>query len=213
MGVAVHILDRRTISLKVGGTPHEIGTLRHVSKLTELDGHRAAELERAATLPSPVAVMVVAPLEMRLASAPGTAAAAHLVIGWDEGRGSVTDMAWDYLPVMGYAVRDAVGGAFTLHELCDGTLHPVDGERAAILGLLTKDGSLRRRGQPAIAECRTVRPYAPEFAVADCVLEGGRHERLFMRVEGDALPDPSWLVGRRPMDVERYGPGATGASG
>lgn len=213
MGVTVHVLDRRTISLQVAGTRHEVGTLRHVSKVTELDGPRAAELERAATLPSPVAAMVVSPVEIPLASAPGTAVAAHLVIGWDEGRGSVTDLAWDYLPALGYAVRDAAGGAFVLHELRDDMLHPVDGERAAILGLLAGDGSLRRRGQPAIAECRTVLPYAPEFAVADCVLEGGRHERLFMHVEGGALPNPSWLVGRRPMDVERYRPGAAGAPG
>lgn len=212
MGVAVHVLDRRTISLQVAGTRHEVGTLRHVSKLTELDGRRAAELARAAALRSPVAAMVASPVELPLASAPSAAIAAHLVIGWDEGRGSVTDMAWDYLPVLGYAVRDVTGDTFVLHELRDGALHPVDGERAGSLGLLEEDGSLRRRGQPAIAECRTVQPYVPEFAVADCVLEGGRQERLFMRVEGDVLPDPSWLVGRRPLEVERYGPGMTGTS-
>ena len=207
MGVVVHALDRRTVTLDVAGTRHEVGTLRHVSKLTELDGRRTTDLARAAALPSPPAAMVATPVHLPLAEGGGDAVAAHLVLGWDEGRGSVTDMGWDYLPVLGHAVRDAARGVFVLHELRDGTLHPLDRGRAAVLELLAEDGSLRRQGQPVIAQCRAVQSYGPEFAVADCVLEGGRRERIYMRLAGEAMPDPSWLVGRRPMDLEHHEPG------
>jgi hypothetical protein len=48
MGVAIHILDRRTVRLDVGGTSQTVGTVRHLSKITEIDDCRSAELEGVA---------------------------------------------------------------------------------------------------------------------------------------------------------------------
>jgi hypothetical protein len=62
------------------------------------------------------------------------------VIGWDEGRTRVTDMGWDFLPVLGYAVRDPKSGVFVLHEEYGGILHPLGRERAIELGLTGPDG-------------------------------------------------------------------------
>ncbi len=81
MGVVVHVLDRRTTSIDVAGTRHEVDTLRYVSKITELDSRRVAELEQAAGFPSPPAAMVANPVDLPLGLAAGTSVAAHLVIG------------------------------------------------------------------------------------------------------------------------------------
>jgi hypothetical protein len=51
------------------------------------------------------------------------------VIGWDEGRTSVTDMGRDYLPVLSYAVRDPANGN-ALHERRDGALHRLEHDQA-----------------------------------------------------------------------------------
>ena len=82
-----------------------------------------------------------------------------LVLGWDEGRGSVTDFGWDYLPRLGYAVRDPAGGSYTLQEERAGLLHVIDDRRPRELDLLAAGGELIRRGQPRITMCRSVRPY------------------------------------------------------
>ena len=210
MGVVIHILDRRTVRLDVGGVVGEIGTLRHLSKVTELDGGRVAELEHAGDLPAPVAALVAATDEHPLAASPDRVVATHLVIGWDDRRGSVTDMGWDHLPVLGHAVRDPGRDLFILHELRDDGLHRIDRARAEALDLLL-DGALVRRGQPVIAECFGVRPFATGLAEADCRLADGRNDRILFRVEHDALPEPSWLVGRTPRDVESqaFGQGPT----
>ena len=206
MGVVIHILDRRTARLDVGGVVVEIGTLRHLSKITELDDRRVAEFERAGGLPAPVAALIAAADEHSLAASPDQVVATHTVIGWEEKRGSVTDMGWDHLPVLGHAVRDPGRDLFVLHELRDDGLHRIDRARAEALGLLA-DGALVRRGQPAIAGCRGVRPFAAGFAEADCRLADGRDDRILFRVDGGALPEPSWLVGRTPRDVESHAAG------
>lgn len=204
MGVVIHILDRRTVWLDIGGTQHQIGTLRHLSKATELDDSRAAEIKEAASLiPSRPAVLLAQTVDLPHESADGRSVAAHLVIGWDEGRGSVSDQGWDYLPMLGYAVRDNQRDVFVLHELRDGKLHAINAERAGALGLIS-NGVLVRRGQPVVSGCRSIRRYIPGFVEADCVLEDGRQEKLLVRITGDGLPDPSWLVGRKPMDAEQY---------
>ena len=110
MGVNTFLLDRRTAVLVIGGSRQTVGTLRSFFKLTELDlgEGRVAELEAAARItPSPTAAMIMGLTELPLADKPGKPVAAHLVLGWDEGRGSVTDFGWDYLPQLGYAVRNA----------------------------------------------------------------------------------------------------------
>ncbi|WP_419729205.1 hypothetical protein [Lichenicola sp.] len=203
MGVVIHILDRRSVCLDVAGFIQEIGTLRHMSKITELDESHVAELEGSNHISSPPAAMVAHPVDLPLASDITGSVAAHPVIGWDEGRGSVTDLGWDYLPVLGYAVRDARCDMYVLHELQDGVLHSIDAERAYALGLIV-NGTFSRRGQPVISECFAVEPFIPGFIQADCILENGRRDKLIIRVDDDTLPDPSWLVGRKPRDTMHY---------
>ncbi len=51
-------------------------------------------------------------------------------LGWDEGRGSVTDFGWDHLPQLGYAVRNPATQEYVLFELRDELLYPIDATRA-----------------------------------------------------------------------------------
>ncbi|TLU71233.1 hypothetical protein [Lichenicoccus roseus] len=201
MGVVIHILERRNVRLDVAGFVQEVGTLRQLSKVTEVDDLRAAELERAKLISSPLAALVAQTVSLPLAS--GKSVPAHQVIGWDNGRASVAEPGWDYLPLLGYAVRNAERDIFELNELRDGTLHPIDPVRASDLSLLS-NGVLVRHGQALISSCIEVRPFIPNFAEADCIFENGRRERLLVRITGGSLPDPSWLVGRKPMEVESY---------
>ena len=204
MGVMIHILEGRTVKLDVAGNLQKVGTLRLLGKVTELDDPRAAELlKRAKLIPSPLAVLIAEAVDLPLAL--GQSVSAHPVIGWDKERGSVTDLGWDYLPILGYAVRDTERDVFVLYELQDGSLRWIGADRANELGLLA-DGVLVRHGQPSISACLGVKPYISNFAEADCVLADGRRERLFVRIAGSTSPDPAWLVGRRPMDVETYLP-------
>jgi hypothetical protein len=210
MGVNIYILDRRSVRLRVGGFEQGIGSLRRFWKITEVDEERFDELRASeavvSAMPSPKAAMVSDVVEMPIASPPGIEVKAHLVIGWDEGRTRVTDMGWDYLPVLGYAVRDPAGRAFVLHELRDGALHRLDRERAWALRLVGPDGQLAEHGQPVITACENVRPFLDRYADADCALSNGSKERLITIIEGGELPPPEWFVGRKPKDVEKYQP-------
>ena len=200
MGVGLWVLYRLTVPLSVGGTVHSIGTLRYVSKITELDDRRAAVLEEARTLPSPVAVLVAETTELLGVS--GGLVPAHRVLGWDGGRTHVSDLAWDFLPTLGYGVR--IGEGYLLHALVDDVLRPVRKADARTSGLLDAEGRLVRRGQPVIVSCASVTELIPGFAAAEVVLADGRNERLILRLEGDALPDPAWLVSRTPRGAEVY---------
>jgi hypothetical protein len=205
MGVNLYLLDHRTAVLLIGGSNQTVGTLRRFFKLTELDADRAAERDAAGRIrPSPVAALVVDISELPVATDAGKSVPAHLVLGWDEGRGSVTDCGWDYLPTLGFAVRDRATGAYTLHEERSGLLYPIDENRARELLLVDAAGEMIRHGQPRITACRSVKPYISGYAEADCTLKDGRQERLLIGVTGEALPEPTWLVGKKPMEVERY---------
>jgi hypothetical protein len=208
MGVNIYILDRRPARLRVGELEHRIGSLRRFWKITELDEERVGEVYaskvKLAGVPSPKAAMVADVEEMPLGSVTGIEVKAHPVIGWDEGRTRVTDMGWDYLPILGYAIRDPDSGIFVLHESRDGVLHRLDHGRAVELGLIKPDGKLVRRGQPTIAECRSVRPYIPGYAEADCMLDNGQEEKLLIGVADGPLPEPAWLTGKTPMQIEKY---------
>jgi hypothetical protein len=208
MGVQIYLLDRRTVNLLIGGVAHDIGTLRQYWKVTEIDGERAAEIDAVKASLSgkstPVAVMIAAAGELPLASAPDRAVAAHMVLGWDEDRASVTDFGWDYLPILGYAVKTADSAGYALHEERDGLLHPVSKCRAVELGVLDAAGELVRRGQPSIIECRAVKPYISLYAEADCVLSDGRAVEILTSIEAGNLPAPAWYAGKRPADVATY---------
>lgn len=207
MSVNTFLLDRRTATLMVGGTKQTVGTLRRFFKLTELDDERAAELEAAErTTQSPAAVMLMDIHEIPLATEPEQPIAVHLVLGWDEGRGSVTDFGWDYLPQLGYALRDPSTQVYTLFERRDSRLHPIDAARAWELNLLDSADHLVRHGQPRITECRGVKPYISGYAEADCTLETGRDDKLLTATAENRLPPAAWFVGKRPMDVRRYPP-------
>ena len=206
MGVVLFMLDRRSVTLIIGETRHTVGTLRRHFKLTELDERGSAEVVSAATaMPSPLAAMLMDISEMPMRNVSGKYAAAHLVLGWDNGRESVTDLGWDYLPRLGYAVRDPHAHEFILHEEGpDGYLVPINTGRAGALGLLDASGSLVQRGQPRIRECRRVRHYLSGYAEAECVFENGAIERLLTRIADNDMPPTEWFVGKRPMDVARF---------
>lgn len=207
MGVNTFLLDRRTAGLFIGGTRQTVGTLRRFFKLTELDEERAAECDAASLIrPSPAAAMVMDISELPLASAPDSPVASHLVMGWDEGRGTVTDLKWDFLPVLGYAIRDPMTQDYTLYEIRDKMLHPMDRSRAHQLELLDRKGSLIRHGQPRITSCEDVRPFLDRYADAECILSTGQKEKLMTRIEGGQLPPADWFVGKTPMQIEQYRP-------
>jgi hypothetical protein len=208
MGVNIFILDRRPVKLAVAGVVQDVGSLRRFWKITELDEERAGELSASeaavSAMPSPKAALIADVVEIPFASNPDIKVSAHQVIGWDEGRTRVTDMGWDYLPVLGYAVRHPESGIFVLHEERDRVLHPLGHDRAIELGLIGPDGQLMRRGQPVITGCENVRPFLDRYADADCTLSTGEKETLMTTIEGGELPPAEWFVGKRPMDVERY---------
>lgn len=205
MGVNIFILDRRTVTLVVGSSRERIGTLRRFFKITELDEARASELTGVAqTCRSPVAVMLADISELPLVAFPDKLIHAHLVLGWDEGRGSVTDFGWDYLPKLGYAVQNPASGDYILHEERSGRLVPIDDKRARELGIVDTKGRLTRRGQPRIVNCQSVIPYGSDYAEADCVFDNGMHEKIFVRTEDGHLPPKHWFIGKQPRDVEQY---------
>lgn len=205
MGVNTFVLDRRTATLLIGSGRHTVGTLRRFYKISELDDERVIELDAAARItPSPAAVLLMDITELPLAGEPDKPIAAHLVLGWDEGRGSVTDFGWDYLPRLGYAVRDRTDGNYALHEERDGRLHTIDDGRARELGLVNDAGELIRHGQPRITRCRSVKSYIAGYAEADCTFDSGDDDRLLIVTPDGQLPPETWLVGKRPMDVARY---------
>jgi hypothetical protein len=211
MGVNTFLLDRRTVTLLIGGSRQTVGTLRQFFKLTEMDAERAAERDAAALIrPSPAAAQVMDIMDLPLAGEPDKPVAAHLVLGWDEGRGSVTDFGWDYLPRLGYAVRDPTSGDYTLHEDRSGLLYPIDALRARELGLLDAGDELIRHGQPRIAACQSVRPWIPGYAEAECTFDSGAGDKLLVVTPDNQLPPESWFVGKRPMDVGRYQRDSTG---
>ena len=205
MGVNVFLLDRRAVTLLIGASKQTVGTLRRFFKITELDDERVAERDAAARItPSPSAALVMDITDLPLAGEPDKPVAAHLVLGWDEGRGSVTDFGWDYLPQLGYAVRDPADGSYTLHEERTGLLHAIGDRRAHELGLLDAGGELIRHGQPRIAACRSVKPWIAGYAEAECTFDSGAGDKLLIVTPDDQLPPESWFVGKRPMDVRRY---------
>ena len=205
MGVNTFLLARRPATLLVAGTRQQIGTLRRYFKLTELDDERAAEITAAErNTHSPAAALVMDIHEMPLAEEPSRAIAAHLVLGWDEGRGRVTDFDWEYLPQLGYAVRDPGDQIYILHEVKAGLLRPLDRLRARELSLLDSSDQLVRHGQPRITACENVRPFLAKYADADCTLSTGDKKTLMTVVEHGKLPLAEWYVGKRTMDVQRY---------
>ena len=216
MGVNIYILDRRPTVLSVAGVRQDVGSLRRFWKITELDEERAGELSASEAImagrPSPKAAMVADVMELPLGFSSGIEVQAHPVIGWDEGRTRVTDMGWDFLPILGYAIRDSENDVFVLHEVRDDALHPLDRGRAAQLGLTGADGRLVEHGQPVIMACENVRPFLDRYADAECTLSDGRKEKLMTVVEDTTLPPAEWFVGRKPMEVEKYPP-KTPASG
>lgn len=208
MGVQIYVLERRTVTLLIDGSAQEIGTLRRSWKVTEIVSERAAEIDKAKTAYEgsavPMAVMVADVAELPLATDPTSQISAHLVLGWDADRSSVTDFGWEYLPVLGYAVRREGSTKFELHEEKGGSLYPLSGARALELGIVDRKGRFVRKGQPTITGCRSVRHYITSYAQADCILSNGQTADILTAVEDGTLPLPAWYVGKRPVDVANY---------
>jgi hypothetical protein len=208
MGVQIYLLDRRTVTLLIDGEAEEIGALRQFWKVTEIDGERAAEIDAVKqslqSRSAPLAVMIAEACNLPLANEPSLTVPVHLVLGWDEDRVSVTDSTWDYLPVLGHAVRTASSAGYALHEERDGLLYPLSKGRAIKLNILNEAGQLVRRGQPSIVECKSVKPYLALYAEADCVLSDGRAVEILTAVKAGILPSATWYAGKRPADVATY---------
>ena len=208
MGVQIYLLDRRRVTLLVDDLVQEIGTLRRSWKVTEIDSERAMEIDAAKAhlqgKAAPVAVMVADVTELPLAAEPSKPVAAHLVLGWDADRSSVTDLGWDYLPVLGYAVQISASTRYMLHEERVGGLFPVTRARALELGIRDQTGHFLRLGQPSIAECNSIRPYIAGYTQADCVLSNGHTAEILTRIQPGQAPEITWYIGKRPSDVARY---------
>ncbi|WP_419729620.1 hypothetical protein [Lichenicola sp.] len=203
MGVELFILDRRIIDLEIGDTHHVVGICRPIGKISEMTAGRAKAIADAAALPAPPAVMISTPSNLALED--GSLTSAHRVLGWDHDRSGVTDQGWDFLPVLGFAIRHSSKESYALHELLDDISRPVSRARGVELGLLDETGHLIRRGQPRITGCSSVQPFISGYAQAQVEMEGGRSEKLVIRAPRGS-PPPEWLVGQRPMDVESYDP-------
>ncbi|MCB5943718.1 hypothetical protein [Acidocella sp. KAb 2-4] len=208
MGVQLYILDRRPASLVIAGTRHQIGTLRRSWKLTEIDAERAAEISAAEENlkdgAAPAAAMVAEVVDMPLLEAPDRPVAAHVVIGWEANRHTVTDMAWDFLPALGFAVRAPGVDDFVLHEEREGRLAPMTIARAVELSILDEAGQLQWRGQPAIVKCFGVRPFIQTHAIAECELADGRSAELVTKLTSDDLPSTGWYVGKLPSETREF---------
>ena len=208
MGIQLYILDRRQTPLVVAGTHHLVGTLRRSWKLTEVDTERAAEISTAEGqlkgTDLPAAAMVAEIVELPLAGVPEHSVAAHVVIGWEVNRYSVTDMAWDFLPVLGFAVRAPGTDDFVLHEEREGGLVPMTEARAMELHILDEVGRLRRHGQPPIAKCLAVKPLIKSYAIANCELADGRSAELVTELTSGDLPPMDWYVGKLPSETRGF---------
>jgi hypothetical protein len=208
MGVQLYILNRHQVPLVVAGTRHLIGTLRRSWKLTEIDTERAMEIsaaqERLIGYDTPVAAMVAEIVELPLLGVPGYSAAAHVVIGWEPDRYSVTDMAWDFLPVLGFAVRAPDAVEFVLHQEQEGGLVPMTAPRAVEMAVLDGAGHLLQRGQPSITKCLAVKPLIKSYAVANCELADGRAAELVTELQADDLPPTSWYIGKQPSQTKVF---------
>lgn len=189
MGVQIYLLEPKTVTLLVGGLPQEVGTLRRFWKVTEVDEKRSKEIDavksRLRGKATPMAVMVADVTELPLAADPSQQVAAHMVLGWDADRFSVTDFGWDYLPVLGYAVRTKASAEYVLHEEGAGGLSPIVRNRAIELGIHNRAGQFVRQGQPSIVNCLSVRPYISAYVQADCVLNDGRNAEILTSVEAE----------------------------
>jgi hypothetical protein len=208
MGVNIFLLDRRLAELSIGTSIHKIGVLRRFWKSTEIDEARATKIADAkAELGSnkaPAAVLISDISDLPLASSPNEEARSHLVLGWDADRYSVTDLGWDFLPVLGYAVRLPGSSVYKLHESRKELLHPMTRDTAIANRILSRDGKLLRRGQPLIHSCSAVRPYVERYAQAECVLDDGREVKIVTVLQNNALPTQQWYEGKRPADVEHF---------
>ncbi|NNM56615.1 hypothetical protein [Acidocella sp.] len=148
MGVDIYLRDRRKQTVMIDSFPKSVGLLRRLSKITELNEARLAQIaatnEAFRGKPAPPAAIVPNAFECRLSGSPDRLVQGYLVIGWDAERTEVTDYGWDDLPILGYAVRTDGTAELVLHEERGGLLHPLSFSRAIELGILSKTGKFHR---------------------------------------------------------------------
>jgi hypothetical protein len=208
MSVQLHLLEPKMVNLLIGNLSFKIGTLRRFWKVTEMTDERERDVEQAKLslngTDAPLAAMVVDISDIPLCDTPGTDVSAHVVLGWDADRYLVADWDWDFLPVLGYAVRETSSNGYALHELQNGTLFRMTPMRAISVGIIDEGGRLRRCGQPTISSCQVVEPYLSNYVQAKCTLSDGRTAELLTRVGGQHLPESGWYIGKRPADITTY---------
>ncbi len=148
MGIDIYLRDRPKQTIFIEALPKKVGMLRRLSKVTELNDARVAQIESVKEAfrgkPTSPAAMIPGPYDGYLAADPSRRMDAYLVIGWDAERIKVTDAGWDDLPTLGYAVLSAGSDELLLHEMRDGLLYPLSVSRAIELGILSKTGKLKR---------------------------------------------------------------------
>lgn len=207
MGVQIYLLDHRTAILNIGGYRHTIGILRRSWKVTEVDDGRATEIEfaqrRLRSHDNPKAVLIADVTEMPLAGEAEYIVSSHLVLGWDTDRFEVTDFEWDYLPVLGYAVREPQADEYILYDVFENKLSKSTAEIAKENGLLTQTGEIARFGQPTITQCKSITPFMTNYVKADCILSDGRNAEILTAYSA-LPPQADWYAGKRPDDVLHY---------
>ena len=57
-----------------------------------------------------------------------------------------------------------------------------------------------------ISKCLSVRLVITGYAEADCTFDNGREEKVWIGVAAGLLPEPTWLVGKTPMQIKKYPP-------
>jgi hypothetical protein len=117
---------------------------------------------------------------------------------------TVTDLDWDYLPILGYAVRNIALSNYTLCEDMSGTLQGIEADRAVQLGILNTSGQLIRNGQPSIVACEAIRIFISTYVQADCMLSDGRSVEVLTFIGSGLPPQKGWYIGKRPAEAANF---------
>jgi hypothetical protein len=208
MGIQTYLLGGTKVRILIGGVPVKAGTLRRFWKVTEIEAERATEISaaeaRVRKKAAPALVMVADVDEMPLADKPDQLVPAHLVLGWDPDRFMVTDFNWDYLPVIGYAVRQSMSDNYELYEEVDGFLKSITIASAIEGNILSRRHKYILKASPTISQCYSVGAFISNFAQARCALNNGCQVDLLTAIPNNILPNSNWYIGKRTLDVTRY---------
>jgi hypothetical protein len=212
MGIQLYLLGSRKTSFFIEDHSFQIGTLKRFYKSSEITPYRESQMAAVAAQvkakPAPKAVMMESadesPYHLRLKSAPTRPANAHLLLGWERDRSSISDYKWDYLPVLGYLVESPTTGWLELYDENDGYLQLTSYKSAIKNGILNKAGQMDYFSQPGISKCLSLTGIGADHVTADCLLDNGELESLIVKVRNDNRPPLDWFSGKKPSQVVHY---------